>query len=63
MLGTVQDITDRKQAEHELARAYAERDAVVLAVAHELRNFVNGIGLSVAVLRHALLSPGSATRH
>jgi len=57
MLGTVQDITDRKQAEHELARAYAERDAVVLAVAHELRNFVNGIGLSVAVLRHARTEP------
>lgn len=55
MLGTVQDITARKQAELDLARAYAERDAVVFAVAHELRNFVSGIDMSVAILRHERL--------
>jgi signal transduction histidine kinase len=57
MLGVVQDITDRKTTEQELARAYSERDAVVLAVAHELRNYVHGVGTTVAVLRQDRATP------
>ena len=55
--GTVQDITERKQAEEALRLADVRKDEFLATLAHELRNPLAPIGNGLAILRRA--EPGS----
>jgi two-component system CheB/CheR fusion protein len=68
MIGTCQDVTQRKQAEHELERALQElreadrrKDEFLAMLAHELRNPLAPILNAVEVLDHADPADGELT--
>jgi len=51
--GTTRDVTDRKQAELELAESDRKKDEFIALLAHELRNPLAPIRNGLQVLRHA----------
>lgn len=52
IVGTVQDITDRKRLERELSEADRRKDVFLAVLAHELRAPLNTILMSAQVLEH-----------
>jgi PAS domain S-box-containing protein len=56
--GTATDIHEQKLAEENLRRAMATRDQVVSVVAHDLRNPLNVVRLSLPVLRRVISGEG-----
>ena len=60
-IATVRDVTDRRLAREELARANVELDSYAQVVSHDLRGPLSNIDIATTTLLRLLEAPGSAS--